>query len=1101
MTRTAGEGMALLSRRGFIWIAGSGTAAILVGCSSSDTSSRIPGSTSGGGLAGAPDLSQLNGFLRELRDAIRTSPDHLSARAEAIVARRDPLEAVRFVRDEIAVLPSGFPTTAASWGPRATLRAGAGTLRERSEVLAGMLAVMGIDARVREIDRPSAMTAMKLWRPRPHAFEPDPAKLRPLFSKAGITPPRPAAFGVDHDAERAIKEMADALLSRMPSAARRASRTAPRDLPDRIPVVEYSAGGRRVIAVAAGDLDVLGTVSSEPRDPGVMQVPAVDVVVSVALNPPVGSTLDPSRTYEVLRASWPADHLAGRRLTLTFPVPGEKIHAPDGREPGPCRVPLLRVSDGKPIPDSVKQVVTGDMISLSGGVFRADPSDSKTTIGAFGPLTLAPRRDDLAASVASLTASVTAATFPDIDLRVSVRDAGNKPVNGLAATDFVVTEDGRPQSAFVLSDTAPSLPRVLVVYDGSMSATEIFRTPQIKRDFDHRIATALVDASSSSPFVTQVIAIGGAATESGWLPPEADRIAGGLQVITTSDIWQTLGEAVPASGAGVAILVSDNEATDDPRAIPTLRARLKASGIPIISVPVGAKGKEHTDDIVAASGGEAVDPRDPALARSLAKALHARLTGTPPQNYRMRYRSDRPASDAKPRKVSVTLAAKRAVTAATSYTLPPAEDRLVPPGIAGIYVSITVNGVTEVRRLGGVDVSYRGTPDRNAIDARAIEEAADVVRGITTIAFEPPNPSAGEMLDDMITAVIGLEPVLQALPNGDAALSAQASHIRRVPALFSALFEPVGGDSDAVATGLRTAILIESPGPSPNEGTRTVITALDVVPAHNRVLGVGDPADAFRAAMTASLTASYRETKLSSASAASRLARKPLTYLAPFATYDERAPGDVLVSARRRTLLARYADMHRFVATDVSVAALWIVDPATGSAIAIDDAGRGGAVMEARGAALRCETPFQLIALLDFAALLISTLCTISDQVESVPAKVACIGANVEGVAALVYGSYTHPAGSPPTMSAAAGIATVVGAGIGLKDAAQGIRQWKSPSPTHAAERAVLAVIGLMLYGISSASDCHPDTTTPPEPSPQKPGPTCSLPSVVSCQE
>ena len=1088
------------SRREFLWITGGGAAATLAACSKGKPA-PAPRATASGAPAATSAAKESDAFLRQLREAVRTSADHLSARADAIVASRDPLKAVRFVRDEIAVLPSDFPTTSANWGPRATLRAGAGTLRERAEVLAGMLTAMGVSARIREIDRPSGLTAAALWRARPHAFEPDPAKLKPLFDQAGITAPPPASFGVDREAQRAITEMADALLGRMPAASRRASRVAKRDLPDRIPVVEYSAEGRRVIAVAAGDLDVLGAGAGEPRDPGAMQLPTVEVAVSVALNPPVGSTLDPSQIQELLRASWPADQLAGRRLTLTFPVPGQGLRQPPGPEESPTRVPLLRLSDARPIPDSVQTMVAGSLVSLSGGVFRPDPSDPNTIRGPFGPLTLAPRRDDLARSASAVAAAVSAATFPDIDLRVSVRDAGNKPVNGLAASDFVVTEDGRPQSAFVLADTAPALPRVLVVYDGSMSATSLFHTPQGKLAFDRRLATALVNVAATTPFTTQVITIGGAATEAAWVAPETDRLVGAMQVNSTSDLWQTLGEAVPASGASTVVLVSDNDATDDPRVVPALRARLKASGIPLICVPVGAPGSEHTAAIVAATGGVVVNPADPDLTRILASALRARVAA-PPYNYRMRYRSDRPAPDGKTRAVAVALAAKRTVAAEATYTVPAAEDRLVPSGLAGIYVTISVNGVAETRRLGGVDVSYRGTPDRGQLDARAIAEAANVAYGITTIAFEPPNPSAGEMLDDTITALIGVEPALDAIPQGEAALTAQAPHIQRVPAMFAALFEQVGdGNGDAVATSLRTAILIETRDLPAGAQKPAVIDVLDVVPAHNRVLGVGDPAAAFRAAMTASLTASYREMALSPESAASRLKGKPLTWLAPFARYNEPAKADASVSARRRTLLERYADMHRFVVADGSAAEMWIVDPASGSAIAIDGAGRGGARMVAGGGSPRCDpADFQLVALLDFAALLVASLCTAAEHVKSVGAQLACIGANVEGVGALVYGSWKHPAGewmSVPVLGA-----TVVGAAMGLKDAVQGIghlASGKTPSPTAVAKRAVLVVIGIMLYGISSATDCHPDPVPRPDPT-LKPGPTCA-PGEVSCND
>ena len=1052
------------SRREFLQLAGGTAAVTLASCSPAEKPPRRARGESIAGPAPASDQAS-SARLRALREAVRKSGDHLSARSDAVIASRDPLAAVRFVRTELAVVPSEQPTIAGNWGARAALRAGAGTMRERAEVLAGMLGAMGLTARVREMDRPSGLTAAALWRAGSRGFTPDAAALDPLLSQAGLGRLPPVAAEADED-RRAIEGIADTLLARMPAAARHATRAASRDLPARIPVVEYTAGGKRQVAVAAGELDVLGTDAAETRDPGAMQLPTVTVAVSVALNPPIGSSLDPLQTQEVLRASWPADQLAGRRLTLTFPVPGQTVHSPRGTTPGPTRMPLLRLSDVTPTSDVAPMFVAGTLLSLSGGVFRADPDKPRQIIGPFGPLSLPPSREARTRDVATLKAAVSATTFPDVDLRVSAVDSAGRPVDGLAAADFFVTEDGRPQGAHLLADTAPSLPRVLIVYDGSMSASATFHTPQAKQAFDRRLASALVDAAARVPFATQLIAVGGTAVESGWGPPDVDHLVAAIPPSTTSDLWQSLGEAVPASGASLAILVSDNSASDDAHAIPALRARLAASGIPVISVPVGTPRREDTAAIVTASGGETVDPADPGLTRVLADLVRRRVADTPRFPYRMRYRTDRPAPGGAPRKVVVALASRRSVTATASYTVPANEERLPPPGIAGVYVAITVNGVTDIRRLGGVEVSYRGTPDRGQVNARTIEEATAAILGITTIAFEPPNPSTAELLDDCISALIALDPILAAEPQGDAAMEAQLKHLQRIPVLFTPLFEPVGaGHTDATATSLRTAILLETRTPSDAAGTPGVVDTIDVVPAHSRMLGFGDPTAAFRAAMVASLTPSYREMFLSPASAAAQLAGRPLTYLAPNAAYEAPPAAAPAVRTRQRILLDRYADMHRFVVTDGSLDAIWIADPATGSAIAIDGAGRGGATRQA-GTGLACDSG-NLADLLDFAALLISTYCTFADIAKGTNAWIGCVGANVEGVGTLAVGSWTDPV----TIGGLSWWAGLAAAAMGAKAAMEMV---EGAPPTSLARRAVETVIALMLYALGSNKHCGP---------------------------
>lgn len=129
-----------------------------------------------------PDLSLVGPpMLAQLRDLIRSSTDHLQARAEEVVATKDVTRIAEFVRDHIAVLPSFYERDdgryASRWGVNGTLRAGAGTLRDRAELLVAMLGAAGIAATVREIPTPSRMNAYRLYRPRPHEFSIDQAKL------------------------------------------------------------------------------------------------------------------------------------------------------------------------------------------------------------------------------------------------------------------------------------------------------------------------------------------------------------------------------------------------------------------------------------------------------------------------------------------------------------------------------------------------------------------------------------------------------------------------------------------------------------------------------------------------------------------------------------------------------------------------------------------------------------------------------------------------------------------------------------------------------------------------------------------------------------
>ncbi|MGB0680321.1 MAG: hypothetical protein ACPGUV_11725, partial [Polyangiales bacterium] len=101
-----------------------------------------------------PEGTQSQSFavLEDAKRALRQSPDHLPARIEALIEGADPEAMYRFVRDEIAVYPAARDAIGDShmslWGLRGVMRGGAGTVREKAELLAHMLQRAGFEAEV-----------------------------------------------------------------------------------------------------------------------------------------------------------------------------------------------------------------------------------------------------------------------------------------------------------------------------------------------------------------------------------------------------------------------------------------------------------------------------------------------------------------------------------------------------------------------------------------------------------------------------------------------------------------------------------------------------------------------------------------------------------------------------------------------------------------------------------------------------------------------------------------------------------------------------------------------------------------------------------------
>ena len=1110
------------SRREFAELLGAVAAVTLPGCSR-EPADAAPRTGTGDAPAPAttptptPDpastrRSARHEFLERLRHAVRTSPDHRTAQSEAIVASRDALRAVRFVREQIVVLPAPDAISRGWWGPRGSLRSGSGSLRDRAELIAAMLRAMGLPATVKDMARPEALTRDAIFALRDSpSFAPDRRAIDASFAQRGLPAPPVEAYAADARTVRDIDSIARSLLAQIPADKRVARITAVVELPARIPVVEFLEDGRRAVAVALGGIDVLEVAADALATAGAVVYPRVEVAVLAAFRPPVGSVVDRDKTMELLRESWTAEQLCGRRLTLAFVAPDGGLRQSTQRWAHPVRRPVLKLTDPRGLEPQVRPGGIGQWLTLFGGAFTAPPDAAgsmaaaagdaaATAVGPYGPLLLAARPRDLAREAQSLDVQVDASSFPDIRLSVALRNARGEPIDGLGAADFVVEEDGVAEAACLLGNQAPARPRVLVLSDGSGSTTEFFPTQVARREFDRSIAEALVEAARRTPFDAQVVTMDGLPRAGAWEPPDAQKLAAALPLPSTSDGWIGLGRGLPAARAAVAILISDSQMTDDPARIPALRAQLAAAGTPVIVVPIGRGGERTAADIVALTGGEVIRHDDPALTTTIASAVARHVTARPPASYEVRYRSRNLDAKLATRKVNVSLAAKRAVLARTAYTLPAQSERTLPGGLAGLYLQFSIDGETEVRRLGGVDVNYAGVPDPDRVGAAAMREAEDAAFGITTVAFEPDAPAASEMLDDMLRALIGLEPLIDAFASGEIAIRKRLGVIAPAPAVFARLFATLGGASVQPAGRLRVALVTES-GQLGRSGRRSTAGTLDVPPALNRRACRGEPAAAFRAAMIDTLATSYAESRLGGDSAAAQLLGRPLVYVAPFASWTPPPRFAGATAAALGPLMSRYYNWHRFCAADGGVAALWIVDPATGSTTAIDAGGRGGAkfssVSPMAGDDCR-ETDPDLWYWLDLAAAAISAACGVggwqspgfSAQMSGV-AMYACVGATVEGVASLAYGSFS----SPVKIGGVQWDVNLFGAVTGL--AALG----GAKTPFSGAGSAVQAVIYLMMSAIGLLGVPCLDDDPPPPPGTTPPLGPIGPPDPKQCSE
>ena len=1030
-----------MDRRRFLALLGSLVAAgALAGCAS-----PVP-SLSPAASRATPEPSHAPAgpydVLRRLQAIIRKSPDHLGTLAATAVASKDPAAIVRFVQDHVAVLPATSsrvdPTTEVRWGRRGALRAGAGTVRERADLILDLLHQAGIEGRIVSVPRPSSYQAGAVAAP---TFAPDPAAIATLWDP--VDPTHPPVGGPSDATGSAADAATERLLAALPSELRTARLTVP-GLPERVPAVEFQQDGATRWAVGLGGEPILTTQPDGLLGASDAVVPRVSVAVSVALNPPSGATIDRAVLHEVLRGEWNADQVAGRQLVLGFATPGSLVDAlGQDRTASPILQPILRLVAGEPLGDA-PAVVGGTFLSTAGGLLKTSPDVPGQVIGPLGPLLPPAGAGTAGPLVTSLEGAVEAATFPDIELRLGARRADGGPVSGLAAGDFKVTDGGTPQAVTVIANTAPVENRILVVYDTSSSVTDFWATAARRTAFEATLAKALGDAATVHPFVVQVIGVGDTARDELWTKPDPGVLSAAFRAVASnSDVWLTLGRSVPASGAVAVVLVSDNGANDLPADIPGFRRALRASGVPVACIPVGTVNQATTALILADGGGPRVDVTAPDLSAKLGAFIGDRVAAAAATNYRLRYTA--PATGPATRAVTVSIAGSAAAALDLSYTVPAEADRAAPSGIAGVYLTIRVGDRETQRRLGGVRASARGVPADTA-DRAAIADATAALNGIHTISFEPAFATTAHLLDDVIGAALTAEPIEAAWPAGPAAIVQAGADWRRFPATLAWLADAVPGGANpaAVPDGLRVTVLTDKVVPTGS------IQLSDVVPALNRAVGTGsDGVAAFRAAMRATIGASIRESEVFGASAAGLLAGTELVVVSALASVDVVAAWSPEQRARLAPMAAEYADFHRLLPASGEVAAMWVVDPDTGSTTAVGADGRGSGTLLPD-----CLTPSGGGDAMEFITVSIALISAACLAVGGDP-SIGCVGADTFGAVSAGLASFT----SPPDIPGSAFGAFSYGAGLAAANVGS------------AAGRTIISVL-LLIAGLIVGGKC-----------------------------
>ncbi|MET8148798.1 vWA domain-containing protein [Actinoplanes sp. NPDC049668] len=905
-----------LSRRSFLVLTTALSAAALTGCGLFDSDEK--------------DLADSDvpfGLWQQLRTAVRTSPDHVAAAAERVVAGKDPEAILGFVRDQIIVYPSlRRPDLVddSRWGVRGTLRGGAGSARDKAETLAELYRRAGFQAEVVAGKLADDVDIMSIFRPvrRPFAPTADEDSIDGWRKAIGTQPTSTAA-----DRAAAVRDdlAARADLARQLSAAlpsRRAADVArPRDR--RVPLVKVMVNGREVFAnplVPGARLGASHT-TDQPLKASRAQ-PGTSVTVRLL----AATTAEPGNPKPLVEAEYRADDLVGRQLLVAFRPTTEMaqlihLRAQDLN----TFIPVLAVSGpGLSAEAAAELAHSGPAISLSGQVIEAKAGAVLVDGEELDvPAEADPRAGD---RVAKLEVDVAGGAFPDIALRVSALDSTGKPVTGLPASAFRLAE-GETKLALRMTANRQRAPRVMLVFDRSGSiksgpepvafATEL-ATRLFARHPDAVLGVGSVSGTSERGFTLR--------------SPQAVGAAVGKLSSFGSKVWDALATA-GEQGPTVIVIASDfqDDETDAER-VAALRSRV-ASGVPVVAIGIGDVDTATQAQIAELTGGVATKGSDVDRTVAAADAFLRRRETAP---YQLRYRA--PADG--PAERTVKLTTGRGVTATGSYRVPPAEKRTAGSAFAGFYLGVRVGYESEVIRvLAGVDLDQIGFAD--PVPASAVEEVRGLMFGSTLVSFEGAAPSLGTWLDDLLTARIGAKPYWDAVFAADEqrVVAALADGLPFLPSTVPALHPPMPADGDLTfETGLRAVLHVDRP----QFGAGRVRRA-DVLPCTRWATLGGDRVRAFDRTLEASAALATAEGSAFETSTRGALNGKRLTLLPKGSLgSDDLAflPEDS--RAQWRALLDRWDDHDRLVPADGTPVAFWAVDPDTGSVLGVLADGSGG---------------------------------------------------------------------------------------------------------------------------------------------------------------
>ena len=616
---------------------------------------------------------------------------------------------------------------------------------------------------------------------------------------------------------------------------------------------------------------------------------------------------DPAARFTLVEHTFHAQEVASRTVTAAFATPLSRTAAARTRVGDAALfIPMLVVrGDGLDADGTEALSKLGTAVTRDGARVEVVPGAGLVIDGE--QVAPGPTPDAMLQSVASLTTSINAVAFPEVEVLVSARTATDALVPGLAADALVLQEDDAAVVAN-LRRTRAGPTRVVLLFDRSTSIPTEFLddAPAV----GHAIADAVFTQFPGAEIQIAAVHINGPAL-AGPLVSTLSAVDDELAVLngTGSELWTSL-DGLSGSHATAVVLITDADPEDVLTA--DMASRL-AAGPPVLVAGVGTVDQGTAARIADLTHGQVLTGVTPAnLAMSVTSFLAERVG----YDYRIIYRSPNPATRLHQLSVGLRMPGTAAVVA--TYTAP------VTPVAAGalnaLYLTVETGGHQVTRTLAG---SAAGSADDR-------EQVAGALLGRFVLGIEAGSPSFPTLLDEHIAARFQLEAGVDALRANDPvalASAARSSFVRTPPdlALFAAALPDEAAPGDVTfAEGLTVTLH----SIRPVLGVK-VIHSIDMLPLVPRqtVSFSGGQVYATTTQRTAALAAFESQ----------RFAMSTLPNLTgrTLALFDPLTVDQLLGPAWAGVAYPAYADYHVVAPSDGAVVAFWAVHKGTGQLVGV----------------------------------------------------------------------------------------------------------------------------------------------------------------------